>query len=267
MTGTASPGQPEIHVPLGAGTIVGDTFSIFFKKIHLVLLLAFIPALLEGILTAFAISQPLENVATGGGDTASFATTFLVTLIISLVTVAVTTAMVIQLAYDAKLGRPARIGSYFSAAIKNLPAIAVLSIVTTILYSLASIFLLLPGLWVYAVFSVIVPAIVIDGAGFGAMGRSAALTKNYRWPIVGSLILVVLCIMLVPFVIAFAFAALFGFGPDPSGAAVFGPWLIIESAISAISYGWLSIAIALIFARLKEIKEGVSVSDLVDVFK
>jgi heme/copper-type cytochrome/quinol oxidase subunit 2 len=117
------------------------------------------------------------------------------------------------------------------------------------------------------VYSVIVPAIVIDRAGFRAMGRSAALTKNYRWPIIGALILMILCIFLVVFVIAFSAMAAIGLSGGVDTPSVLGPWLLAEAAFSAIAYGWLSITIALIFARLKEIKEGVSVSDLVDVFK
>ncbi len=268
MTDTFNPGQPDAHVPFGAGNVVGETFSIFFRKIHLVLLLGFVPALIEVIVNNYAVTQPIEDIATENFDGAAFATSFAVSFVVSLVAVAITTAMMIQLAYDAKLERPARIGSYFSAAIKNLPAIAVLSVITTILYILGAILFILPGIWIYAVFSVVVPAIVIDGAGFRAMGRSAYLTKNYRWPIIGTLTLVILCIFLVAFVIGFVLAALFGvFSDQSSTIGTLGPWIFVEAAISAISYGWLSIAVALIFARLKEIKEGVSVSDLIDVFK
>lgn len=254
-------------MPLGVGAIVGETFSIFFKKIHLVLLLGFIPALIEVIMNNLVVGQSFDNIGSTGFDNTAFYTGVIVSVLITLLAYAITTAMMIQFAYDAKLGRAARIGSYFSAAVVNLPAILVLSIITTILYSVGLLLLVVPGIWVYAVFSVIVPAIVIDKAGFGAMGRSATLTKNYRWPIIGALILMILCIVLVVFVITFAFAAVFGFSGLADPTAALGPWAFFEAALNAISYGWLSITIALIFARLKEIKEGVSVSDLVDVFK
>ena len=267
MTDTANPEYPEAHMPLGVGTIVGETFSIFFKKIHLVLLLGFIPALIEVIVNNYAVGQSLDDIGTAGFDNTAFYSGVIVSALITLLAYAVTTAVIIQFAYDAKLGRAARIGSYFSAAVVNLPAIAVLSIVTTILYFIGLVFLVVPGIWIYAVFSVIVPAIVIDRAGFGAMGRSATLTKNYRWPIIGALILMGLCIVLVVMVVTFVFAAAFGFSGIADPTASLGPWAFFEAALNAIAYGWLSITIALIFARLKEIKEGVSVSDLVDVFK
>ncbi|MBO9434079.1 hypothetical protein J7394_07685 [Ruegeria sp. R13_0] len=267
MTDTGNPEYPEAHMPLGVGAIVGETFSIFFKKIHLVLLLGFIPALIEVIVNNYTVGQSFDDIGTAGFDNTAFYSGVIVSALITLLAYAVTTAVIIQFAYDAKLARAARIGSYFSAAVVNLPAIAVLSIVTTILYFIGLVFLVVPGIWIYAVFSVIVPAIVIDRAGFGAMGRSATLTKNYRWPIIGALILMGLCIVLVVMVVTFVFAAAFGFSGIADPTASLGPWAFFEAALNAIAYGWLSITIALIFARLKEIKEGVSVSDLVDVFK
>ena len=42
---------------------------------------------------------------------------------------------------------------------------------------------------------------------------------------------------------------------------------VLEAAGSALSYGLVGIAVAMVFARLKEIKEGVGVADLVEVFR
>jgi len=43
--------------------------------------------------------------------------------------------------------------------------------------------------------------------------------------------------------------------------------VIVSSLISVITYGLLSIAISLIYARLREIKEGVGVDQLASVFE
>ncbi|WP_298937759.1 hypothetical protein [uncultured Ruegeria sp.] len=264
MTDTVNPGT---HVPFGVGTVVSDTFSIFFKKIHIVILLGFIPALIDVILNTYSLDTSFETVPGSSFDWGGFAVTIIAVGLISLVAAAVTTAMVIQLAYDTKLARSARIGQYFSAALSNLPAIAILSIVTAFIILGGTLFIIIPGLWLYAVFSVVVPAIVIEGAGFGALRRSASLTKDYRWPIAGTLVLVFLCVMLVSFVLGFLLALVGGNPVQGALSPTPGPWLFFEAALNAIAYGWTSVAIALIFARLKEIKEGVSVSDLADVFK
>jgi len=264
---TAAPDM-DSYAPFGVGTVISDTFSIFFRKLHLVILLGFIPALIDVILNAYTVGNQQDAVPGQDFDGVGFAMTLTVTLLISLVATAITSAMVIQLSYDTKLGRSAQIGRYFSVAISNLPAIAILSIASGIMIMIASIFLLVPGIWLYAVFLVLVPAIVIDKAGFSALGRSAELTKEYRWPIIGTLILIFLCVILFSAVVGFVFALIpGGFSPALETSPTFGPWVLTETVLNAIAYGWTSVAVAMVFARLKEIKEGVSVSDLVDVFK
>ena len=256
----------DVHAPFGVGAVLSDTFSIFFRKIHIVILLGFIPALIDVIVNTYAWDTDFEAVPGVEFDWATFSSTFVVALLISSVAISLTSAMVIQLAYDAKSGRPAQIGQYFKNALVNLPALAVLSIVSGILIVIGFALVFLPGLWLYAVFSVIVPAIVIDKSGFGALNRSSQLTKGYRWPIVGTLVLLILCIFLVSAAVGFVFA--FGFGD--TSAIGFEPtltWIVAEAILNALAYGWTGVAIAMIFARLKEIKEGVSVSDLVDVFR
>src|SRR3546814_15392056 len=62
--------------------------------------------------------------------------------------------------------------------------------------ALASALFLLPGLWLLAVFAVVVPAIVVEGAGFGGLGRSIGLTKGFRWPILGAMTVIVMLTML-----------------------------------------------------------------------
>ncbi|WP_377194588.1 hypothetical protein [Ruegeria meonggei] len=249
------------HVPLGVGAVLGDSFSILFRRLPAVALLGFIPALIDVILNNAVGLDSAANLEPGADfDTGGFAFAFGIVFLVSLVMMSVITATLVQLSYDTKLGRPTQLVKYLSTAIKNLPAIVVLSIVASILYVIGSLFLIIPGIWLYAVFSMLVPVIVIEGAGFGALGRSAELTKGYRWPIIGAFILVFLCLFLFGFVTAFILAIF-------SSGNFFGLGVLLETIINAISYGLASIAVAIIFARLKEIKEGVSVSDLVDVFK
>lgn len=260
MTDTA---YETSHAPLGVGRIVGDTFSILFRKLPAILLLGFVPALIELFLGSALTGQTASQINATGEMRFDSLTAFLVVFLVSLVITSVVTAAIIQLSYDAKLNRPAQLGRYISAAIRNLPAIVVLSIVSTILCTLAGALLLLPGLWLYAVFSVFVPAIVIERAGFRALGRSAELTKNYRWPIVGALVLVFLCMILLMIVVGTVTVLVAS--ALPSGVDFIA--MIFDAVGSAVGYGMISVAAAMIFARLKEIKEGVSVDDLVEVFK
>ncbi|CUH43713.1 hypothetical protein [Ruegeria atlantica] len=95
-------------------------------------------------------------------------------------------------------------------------------------------------------------------SGFGGLGRSAALTKGYRWPIFGALLLVGICAGIVNFLAGVFAGILAGVG---SWAKIVG-----FSIIAALSEGLTGISIALISARLREIKEGVIVDQTASVF-
>lgn len=244
---------------LGAGRIIGDTFSIFFKKIPAILLLGFVPALIELVLNNALFGQvDSENELDFNG-----LFQFLTRTLTYAVTWSIVVAAIVQLSYDAKLNRPARMAAYVATTIRNSPAVVALSIVYSVLVTLGFMLLIVPGLWLHATFSVLLPTIVIEGAGFRALGRSAELTRNYRWPIVGLMLVTVLSSTLLS--LAGEAAAPLAATMIPGGAFYFA--IIVESAANALGFGLEGVAVALVFVRLKEIKEGVAGSDLVDIFR
>lgn len=253
--------QPK--APLGVGSIIGESFSILFGHIPKIVLIAFVPTLIgfliSGLLNGFDVAigqqpQDFSNPGAGIGMALSF--------VINMVVYAITTALLVQLAYDAKLSRPIQIGRYISPALGAAFPLAILTIVVTILFAIGLVLFIVPGLWVYAVFSVIAPAIVIERAGFGGMGRSASLTKEYRWPIVGAMILAFLLVMILQFVAMFVVGLVAAFGGTVG--MIFSVILLVT--ISTLGAGYLSILVSLLYARLREIKEGVSVDQIASVF-
>lgn len=273
---------------LGVGRLLGESFSIFFRRIHWFTLLAFIPQILAGLIAVaafggFASYSELMSVLLGDGPPAAmgehvFAAAggpliYLLMLASLVCTLLLPLALSVLAAYDAKLGRPVRLGRYFAAGLAPIVPLLVCWLVVVILWIFASIFLLLPGLWVLAVFSVVVPAIVIERAGFGGLGRSVTLTRGYRWPILGAMILVVISASLLGIVVSVAAVAaqaallslLTGFGAA-GGVLAIVLGAVLQGLYVAISYGLPCVAIALIYARLREIKEGTGVDELTEVF-
>jgi len=253
----------EPKPPLGVGTIVSDSFSILFNNFVLVFVVAFIPSLIgiliSGLLIGFGVALGVEEQQFAGGFSVM---TNLLSAVIDIVVYSVTTALVIQLAYDAKLSRPIRIGRYFGPALSAIVPLVVLSLVAGILATIGFVALIVPGIWIYAVFAVVAPAVVIEGAGFGGLGRSAVLTKEYRWPIVGAFVLAFLVAIVVS-AVAILLASLATSIGGVSGMIIA---VILFTALSTMSTGLISIVISLIYARLREIKEGVSVDQIATVF-
>lgn len=256
----ASLGQPK--APLGVGEIVGESFSILFRHFIQVIIIGFVPTLIgfliSGMLTGFNVALGLEpQDFTGPGS----AIASVLSLVINMVVYAITTALLVQLAYDAKLSRPIQIGRYIGPAISVVFPLAIMTIVVTILVMIGFMLLIVPGLWIYAVFAVIAPAIVIERVGFGAMGRSRFLTKEYRWPIVGALILAVILSVIISFIAFFIVGIIASLG---SVGLIVG--VILFAGLSTLGAGYMSILLALIYARLREIKEGVNVDQIATIF-
>lgn len=252
--------QPK--APLGVGSIISESFSILFGNIVKITIVAFVPTLLgfiiSGLLSGFDVALGItpadfSNPSAGIGQA--------VALLINMVVYAITTALLVQLAYDAKLVRPIQIGRYVGPAIKVAFPLAIQTIVVSILLVIGMLFLIIPGLWVYGVFAVVAPVVVIERVGFGGMGRSARLTKEYRWPIIGAVVLAIILTSILQFVAIFL-AGLVAI----SGTVGMVIAVVIFVAISALGAGFLSVLVSLIYARLREIKEGVSVDQIAAVF-
>jgi hypothetical protein len=251
--------------PLGVGSIISESFSIMFRHFFAVLILSLGPTLLSvvisGLLNGWNAALGMAEPAVA--DRGYFIRAGLDT-IVQLVLSGVTTALLVQMAYDAKLQRPLRIGQYFGPALSAAIPIAILGLAAGILTVLGLIALIIPGIWIYAVFSMMPAAVVIEKVGFGGLSRSAKLTKDYRWPIIGAIILLVIIAAIVGFVAMFLVGILLGTTGFTGIGLVVG--ILVLSLVSAVGAALGSISVALIYARLREIKEGASVRDIAAVF-
>lgn len=251
---------------LGVGAIIGDSFSILFQNFIPVMILGFLPTLVgtlfSGVLLGWGVTL---GTAEPQFDSAVQIVNFFASTLVQMAVYGISIALLVQMAYDAKLGRPLAIKRYFEPAIGAILPIVVLTIATTILMMIGLLALVIPGLWIYAVYSVTVPAIVIDRAGFGGMGRSQYLTKEYRWPVLGTIILIGICTVILSIVAVFIFTFIGGMLGGGVISVIIS--VVLVSALNGFAYGLSGISVALIYARLREIKEGVSVDQLADVFE
>lgn len=255
----------QTRMPLGVGKIISESFSILFKNIIYVMMLGFVPLVILLVISGVFLGW---GVALGSGEpdffTGSAVIVFILLLLFQLAIYGILIAMLVQMAYDAKLSRPITIGRYIGPALRGAFPIIVLMLVVSVLTGIGSIALIIPGLWIYAVFSVTTPAIVIEKVGFGGMGRSATLTKEYRWPIVGALIVIILCTVGLSLVVTFVYSIVLSVFGGGTFAIILS--VLINAALTAVTYGLSAIGVSLIYARLREIKEGVGIDTLAAVF-
>lgn len=250
---------------LGVGGIVSNSFSILFRNIVAVMIVAFIPSLIALLFSVMTNGVGLTlGVADAGTIGMGSPTLIIAGIVVQFAIQGLTIALLVQLAYDAKLGEKITPVAYIGPAIKAIIPIMVLSTVIAILAGIGFVLLIIPGLYIYAVFCVTTPAVMIERAGFGAMGRSAALTKEYRWPIIGVLIILGICTVGLSVVVSFVVATIVPM--IGLNAAGFGVGIVLYALVNGLTYGLSGIGAALIYARLREIKEGISVDKLAAVF-
>jgi hypothetical protein len=267
----------ELRQPLGVGGIAADSLSIYFQRFGLMFVLSLIPAVLALLIAG---AMPRGSAA----DAAAAGWPLFLAWLGRFLAWTLSNALIVLAAFDTRIGRPVRIGEYVRRALANLPTIIVLSIAIALMVGIPAVLLgfvvaalaaaisggaagvaiviivIIPCiLYVWAAFSPFVPAIVIEGAGFRALGRAWWLTAGYRWPVIGAL--------LVLFIIAAVFQTV-GSLLGGLAAAIEATWLpiLVSLATGAIAGGIMAVGAAMIYARLRRIKEGLDIESLADVF-
>lgn len=291
------PQQTQPKLPLGVGTIIAQSFSILFRNFFKVILVGFVPSFLGYlapvlILSLFGTLSWPQQLETQPEDAAIGISIAVVVMgLLQAAVFAFIAALLAQLAYDAKLSRPVRLRRYLGPALSAVPSIVVLAIAVVLILFLSTFPLGLMGaalgpvsvvivltipfvsLWIMAVFSVTAPAVVIERVGLKGLNRSAFLTKQYRWPIVGTLFLTLLCfvgvysVLGVATVIVMSGFSLFDMQGGAATLLISTVPIILYIAMSTLGLGLMGIVIALIYARLREIKEGISVDQIAAVFE
>jgi hypothetical protein len=117
--------------------------------------------------------------------------------------------------------------------------------------------LIVPGFIALLMLYVAVPACVVEGLGPAAsLGRSAELTKGFRWKILGLILLVslisIICSLLVTFILTLftgAFVATLG-----------------KFAVQALTAALSGVLAAVIYYSLRAAKEGIDIDRIVSVF-
>ncbi len=248
---------------LGILSVLSQGLSIFVKRLPLIL----------GIAMVLGVGLNLFNFALFGdimfsNPEAMFTTTsnlisYGVIILASIVVSTLITAVITLAAYDTHLGRPMRLGTYVSVGLKNFFILFVISLITTIAMSIGMALLIVPGVILYLMWVVVIPSVVVENAGFGALARSRELTKGYRWPILGLVVILFVVLMIIQALLG----GLLGFGFTAAFTGTAGLlYMLFQGAVSSVSYAIYACIVVMLYARLKEIKEGVGMSDLADVF-
>jgi hypothetical protein len=174
-----------IKVYLGnARTLMGLTAVVVvpFQILYAIVLLSVVSSASEvphGLASIGAHTR--DSAATSGANTILLFTGAVVGLL--------STAACVKAVSDAYLDQPVDLGLSLRFAVRRLGALVWMAILMWVLLGLAFIALVIPGIWLYAAWSVATPALLIEGVrGQRALGRSRELVRRRWWPVAGVLV-------------------------------------------------------------------------------
>jgi len=246
----------------GVFEIIEKTVRLFIANIATLFVFAFIPLLIFSLLSFFLMGSQVFDPNGGAANMAEMFTPGMFVLgITSVIVSTLVYALLIMVSYDAAIGDTSPLSQYISHGLKNVLQLVVLSLAFVVIFYIGALLFLLPGLYLMAVFIVFYQTVLIDGAGWKGLQASAVLTRGYRWPVLGAILLVVL-ISIAPFLILLILTGVGGFSAMGGVASV-----AISSALNALMYGFNAVFGTQVYLRLTELKRGGASGDLTDVFR
>jgi hypothetical protein len=240
--------------PVSAGTIVTRSFAVLHTRLIVVMAMAAIVlapelVLLLGVRHGYFLSWIEPFV---GRPFLFLLFWFAVRSLLG----GILAAPIAYIVVMAMRGTPAPLAETIRQGLRRLVPSSLTSLVGFSLGAVASFLLLVPGIIVFSMLNVAVPAVVVERIGvFAALGRSRQLTRGYRASIFGAFVLWVAAYMFVQW--------LSGIFVNSAGgdAAVVLVW-----GLDVLFGAWAAVNAAVTYHDLRVGKEGVDTSELARVF-
>jgi Membrane domain of glycerophosphoryl diester phosphodiesterase len=163
-------------------------------------------------------------------------------------------------------GKGAAIGPALSTGLAVVLPMIGLGIIVGLGVLAGMMLLIIPGIYLALRWAVAAPVLVVEKLGvFASIGRSAVLTENHRWAILGLVVLYVVLIFVLYAIVGLLIpgsGALYGFSLETPSIIV----LVVAVAIQVLTSMVATVGGAAIYFELRQIKDGVGVTDLAQVF-
>jgi hypothetical protein len=244
---------PSSTAPAGTfrvGGVFSRTFSLFPRTIAKFIVVSAI-ASFPSIVFAFY--------AEGATTTPSFRViiTALIAIILAILLNALSQAAILYGAFQEMRGRPVSLMDSLAKGLARFLPVIGMSICLGLGIMIGFILLIVPGVILWIMWSVAMPACVVERLGpFNSMSRSRELTKGHRWAIFGIFLLVTIAGGIVQKGLEMLLTAIAG-----ATAAIVVLWVW-----QALFVLFEAILVIVIYHDLRVAKEGVDVEQIASVF-
>lgn len=240
----------SLPVEFSISNVFSNTFGVIARNAPLFLGLSLIivglPQLLIGLFVTPETTDPTAFISNPGNIIGSIA--------FWLLSIVLQASLIVASANDLA-GRPVNFGECVNRAFGKLLPLIGLGIVVAIGVTFGLLLVIVPGVILYLMWIVAVPALMVENIGvFEALSRSSALTKGSRLKLLGLIIVFIVFSIII--------------------AIPFGVLTMISTTLSALSSALISTAsaavgsagIAAVYIELRGTKEGTSSEQLASVF-
>lgn len=261
MSDADAPIEPKPS--LGVGDILSQTFQQYFSSFGFYFAIVFVPYLLAGLFSAY-----LTNVAITGSIDVLFSFLYFAAVLVPVIAYVGIQGVIVRAAISDRLGQGFQLQTAVKIAIRNILPIIILGIGMTLLAGLGFLLLIVPGLYILAMFYLYVPSIMFERSGFSGLARSMEMTKGYRWPIVGIILIMLVLSWVITMIGSLLIFSLVS--ETLLNNAMFGQawWVsVLDAALQALVLPLSMIATAQVFVRLRNIKFGGAEEDLLRIFE
>lgn len=234
---------------LGVGQVLGQTFTVYFRN--------FLPfALLTTVVLApLLVAQAFMTSSSSSKNLAVMLPSALLTLIGSIVCPYLATSAITYGVFQQMRRQDTSIADCLARGFSAFLPVLGLAIVQGLVIGLGLIACIIPGILLMVRWAVSVPASVEERADIGeAMNRSTYLTDGYRWEVFQ--VLFVLGVLNLGSAVLVAVAA--DWNPTFS--------LILSGVQSVLAVGLSATGTAVMYYRLRSLKESIDVDQIASVF-
>lgn len=231
-----------------------NTFGVIGRNPALFLGLSLIivgaPQLVIGLLMTPAASDPLALFS----STAAIFSSMIGYVIFLFLSIVLQASLVVASANDLA-GKPVNFGTCVSRAVAKLFPLIGLGICVAVGVGIGFVFLIVPGVILYLMWMVAVPAMMVENLGvFEALGRSSALTKGSRLKLLGLIVV----FFIFSIIIGIPFGLVSAISPSIT--------MVVSALVGALSAAVGAAGIAAVYIELRGSREGASSDDLAQVF-
>lgn len=237
------------------GSVIGRGVSVFFRNIIAFAIVTVLLFIVPVLLTAFVFV------------TLDPAAAVVLTILAWLIAYFWLSAALVYGVVSDLRGNKASVGEILSGALSVLLPVSLISIVVGVIVLLGWIVFIIPGIFLYVIFWVAVPAAVVERTGvIDSMKRSLELTKGNRWKVFFVLVLWIVISFIIQVIVAFAVGV--PMMPADQMAApqisTAGAWIadIVNMLLAGIGASILAVG----YHDLRVAKEGIGSDEIARTF-